>query len=327
VQVRIGLPTSFRRFAQAARRLGAPVLVSANALRRGDGRGFRTPPTGLFSGVPVALDSAGFVAHNRYGGFPWSVAEYVELAAGYPWDWWAQMDLCCEPEVAGNRDEVQRRISETVRLLGRCREEATSRGLAPPMPVLQGWRPGDYLACAEAMGELPPLVGVGSVCRRDVSGRDGILAVLAALDRELPPRTRLHLFGVKGSAIRKLAGHPRIHSVDSMAWDLAARYEAAGRNDLDHRIARMRDWYARQVEALPQEANGRGPAKDPAARWRQRAARERRAGAGLRQVVLWLPEEAMSVLDGERSEGETRSDSARRILAGWVTRGPGNGRD
>jgi hypothetical protein len=221
---RVGLPTSFRRFAEAARRLGAPVLVSANALRQGNGRGFRTPPAGLFSGVPVALDSAGFVALHRYGGFPWTVPECVELAATYPWDRWAQMDLCCEPEGARDRGEVKRCITGTVRLLAECREEAVRRGVAPPMPVLQGWEPGDYLDCAAAVGELPPLVGVGSVCRRDLGGRAGLLAVVEALDRALPPRTRLHLFGVKGSAIRRLAGHPRVHSGDSMAWDLSARY-------------------------------------------------------------------------------------------------------
>jgi hypothetical protein len=110
--------------------------------------------------VSVALDSAGFVAQHLCGGFPWTVRDYVELAASYPWDWWAQMDLCCEPEVAKDRGEVKRRVAATVRLLGECRDEAARRGIGPPMPVLQGWEPGDYLDCAEAMGELPPLVGV-----------------------------------------------------------------------------------------------------------------------------------------------------------------------
>jgi hypothetical protein len=322
VQIRIGLPTSFRRFSEAARRLGAPVLVSANALRRGDGRSFRTPPTNLFSGVPVSLDSAGFVALHRYGSFPWTVREYVELATAYPWDWWAQMDLCCEPEVAKDRSEVRRRVAATVRLLSECRTEAARQGIDPPMPVLQGWEPGDYLECAEAMGELPSLVGVGSVCRRDWSGRAGMLSVVEALDRALPSRTRLHLFGVKGSAIRRLAGHPRVHSVDSMAWDLDARYTARDGNTLEHRIARMRTWYTRQVESLPQEANGRSPAKDPASKWRQQSARLRRAQAGLRQVVLWLPAEAVDLLDVGRSEAESRSERARRILVEWAAGSP-----
>jgi hypothetical protein len=277
---------------------------------------------GLFSGVPVALDSAGFVAQHHYGGFPWTVRDYVELAASYPWDWWAQMDLCCEPEVAKDRGEVKRRVAATVRLLGECRDEAARRGIGPPMPVLQGWEPGDYLHCVEAMRELPPLVGVGSVCRRDLSGKAGLLAIVEALDRALPPQTRLHLFGVKGSAIRRLAGHPRIHSVDSMAWDKRARYAAVGRNDLTHRIARMRAWYARQVEPLPQEANGRGSPRDPGARWRQQVAREKRAGLGLRQVVLWLPEPTLAVLDTNRSQGETRSAGACRIITEWATRTP-----
>ncbi len=33
MQIRLGLPTSFRKFSEAARALGAPILVSANAFR------------------------------------------------------------------------------------------------------------------------------------------------------------------------------------------------------------------------------------------------------------------------------------------------------
>jgi hypothetical protein len=325
MQVRIGLPTSFRRFSTAAREMGAPILVSANAFRRRDSTVFRPPSSRLFSGVPVALDSAGFVAMYRYGGFPWSVRDYVGLAAAYPWDWWAQMDLCCEPEIARDHAEVRRRIMKTADLLRSCREVARERDIGPPMPVLQGWRPGDYLDCAARMSEtldgLPPLVGVGSVCRRDVSGRDGVMAIVDALDAALPPRTRLHLFGVKGSAIRTLSQHPRIHSVDSMAWDLQARYASSGPNTLDHRIAHMHRWYARQVESLPQQPGNKPPAKDPAAKWRQRTARAKRTTAGEWQVNLWLPPELVTLLDGRREPGETRSDCVRRLFGTWAAQG------
>lgn len=52
------------------------------------------------------------------------------------------------------------------------------------------------------------------------------MAVLRVLERVLPRHVRLHLFGVKGDALQALHGNPRILSVDSMAWDQAARWRA-----------------------------------------------------------------------------------------------------
>lgn len=42
----------------------------------------------------------------------------------------------------------------------------------------------------------PALVGIGSVCRRNVSGRDGIASIVDALDTAPPKHVRFHLFGV-----------------------------------------------------------------------------------------------------------------------------------
>ena len=318
MQVRLGLPSSFKRFSIACQELGAPILVSANAFRKRDQSSFRTPSPTLFSGVPVALDSAGFIAQHLYGGFPWSVEAYVNLAAAYPWDWWASMDLCCEPEIASNPAEVQRRQHETLRLLRACREEAKRKGINPPMPVLQGWRPRDYERFVEMMGEpLPPLVGLGSVCRRHLSGSSGLLAIVDRLDKKLPAGVRLHLFGVKGTAIAKLAQHPRIHSVDSMAWDMSARYKARkeGKSkSIALRIAVLRQWYERQVSSLPQEANGKSVPKDMGARYRQREARQRHYQAGNRQLNLWLDQEQLSWLESYREEGESLSACVKRLL-------------
>ncbi len=161
--VRLGIPACFRRFTAIADELRAPILVSANALRRG-GR-FRHPVPDLFGGADVALDSAGFVAMLRYGGYPWTQAEYVALAGSHPWTWWAAMDFCCEPEIARDRDEVARRVLETAMMLERNRDEAEIQGVKPPMPVLQGWEPADYLLCAEMMGDLPQLVGLSGAAR------------------------------------------------------------------------------------------------------------------------------------------------------------------
>lgn len=262
--IRLGIPKTGGSLVAAARGLGAPILLSANAFsrpwprdRRGDmdWPGFRRPSAGL-DGMDVALDSAGFVAMVLHRGFPWSVGEYVALAGSFPWAWWAQMDCCCEPEVAGNRESVLLRVAETARLLGLCRREAADRGVAPPMPVLQGWLPDDYARSADLapLWDWPDLVGVGSVCRRDVAGPSGLVAVVESLDRLLPRHVRLHLFGVKGTGMGALRGHDRIASVDSQAWDMAARREATGSCTTAVRIRHMAAWYRRQLGVV--EAGG-----------------------------------------------------------------------
>lgn len=258
--IRVGLPLVGGALPAAARSLGAAVLVSANALARYRGRGlertfsdFRTDCPDL-DGLDVALDSAGFVAHAHYGAFPWTVEQYVALAASRRWAWWAQMDACCEAEIAADRGTVRLRQAETIRLLGQCEVLAREAGIAPPMPVLQGRTVEDYVWHVQQLGarlEGLALVGVGSMCRRSVYGSEGLLAVVDALDRVLPAGVRLHLFGVKSSGLSALAAHPRVASIDSMAWDTGARFgnKFASRT-MDVRIEAMADWYGRQIEAV-----------------------------------------------------------------------------
>lgn len=251
MQIRLGIPTSFRRFSAVAKwELNAPLLVSANALRRDNGQ-FVQPRADLFAGADIALDSAGFVAMVRYGGFPWSLRDYVTLAASYPWAWWAAMDYCCEREIAADAAQVDERIRKTVLSLRDCNDEAERQGIARPLAVLQGWTPADYLRCYEWMlpQNLPDLIGIGSVCRRPLSGPDGLLNVIGYLDGQLPPRHRFHLFGVKGAAVASLAGHPRIASIDSMAWDAGCRRRHKGSRTIDVRADYMRAWYRANVDS------------------------------------------------------------------------------
>ena len=252
MMIRLGIPASFQRFSAVARDLNAPVLVSANALRRRAG-GFRQPSIELFSGCNVALDSAGFVAMVRYRGYPWSTSDYVRLAKSHPWAWWAAMDYCCEPEVARDRAEVRARIASTVRHHGECCACADDLGVAAPLPVLQGWFPDDYERCVDQLDVDAPLIGVGSVCRREPAA---IEAIVNRLDAVLPSSTRLHLFGVKGSSVAALRGHRRVASVDSMAWDYEARRNRIGRFSVDWRASVMRRWYRRHVALLQGAAAG-----------------------------------------------------------------------
>lgn len=250
--IRVGIPACFTRFTAVAREIDAPVLISANAFWR-DGR-FRRARPSIFNGTDVALDSAGFVAMARYWGYPWSLGEYVDFAGRLKPTWWAAPDYCCEPEIARDRAEVLDRVIRTAFKLDWARQVAADRGISAPMPVLQGWLPEDYLRCAALIPDLPVLVGVGSVCRRPLRGRAGVLRIVAELDRALPAHVRLHLFGVKGSAIGALAGHPRIYSVDSAAWDAAARRQRLENRQasatVEYRSGYLRRWYSEQRHAL-----------------------------------------------------------------------------
>lgn len=101
-----------------------------------------------------------------------------------------------------------------------------------------------YLWCADHMPlyEWPDLVGIGSMCRREIHGPQGVLAVVESLDKALPRKVKFHLFGVKGPALDFLAGHERLASVDSMAWDSAARRAHPTGRTAAIRSAFMFDW-------------------------------------------------------------------------------------
>ena len=240
ITVMVGLPhLAAGPLLEKARALQQPVLVSANALSRWTAKrgwrewvGWTTRPLANTVGLAsLSLDSAGFTAMARYGGYPWSVDDYIALAAAYPFRWWASLDYCVEHEIAGDRDEVLDRISRTIRANIDCRLRAEGRGIARTfMPVIQGRLPDDYERCAEALSltiERAGILGVGSMCRRPVHGPEGLIAVVDHLDRVLPPGTRLHLFGVKGDALPYLLPYRhRVVSIDSQAYGIAARAEA-----------------------------------------------------------------------------------------------------
>lgn len=250
--------------------LGVPVLLSAGGLWR-DGA-LRFPAMAAWS-LPAALDSAGFTA-MKLGGYRWTVDEYVDFVVQtgavdksgegdclpFPWMWWSQMDYCCEPEIAANADEVRARIQMTADALGDTldavdawRDEGDSQ-TPDPLPIVQGWHHDDYAKSLDLMvstltsrgRELPSLIGVGSVCRRQVGGPSGVVSVVARLSRELPQHVRLHLFGVKGPALHALGSlGPRVASIDSMAWDLGARFAKTGPSTVQGRAAMMKTWVER----------------------------------------------------------------------------------
>lgn len=154
--------------------------------------------------VDFALASAGFTAMQLWkakgtqlgmaGVFPWTYAQYVELASMSGASWWSQPDLCCEPEIAANREEVDYRVRATATLLEgvlrivygwqnelarTCSPRTVASMLPPPVPVIQGWSPDDYLRSLDLLDKVwsrwqpwlaaPALMGVGS----GAAGRSG----------------------------------------------------------------------------------------------------------------------------------------------------------
>lgn len=267
INVILGLPhLNEGPILQRARALGRTALISANALSRWSERrgwrewaGWRLGQLQNAQGLPgLCLDSAGFVAAARYGGFPWSLADYVSLAAAYPFQWWASADYCVEAEIAHDRDAVIDRLARTIRANRDCRILGEDAGIADRlMPVIQGRRPSDYERCIDALwGSIRPgaLIGVGSMCRRDIHGPEGLIAVIDHLDQILPRGVCLHAFGVKGTALPYLLPFShRIASIDSQAYGVGARREAlrTGISKTDRMVAdHMEQWLAGQRRRL-----------------------------------------------------------------------------
>jgi len=271
VEILIGLPESGGRLATEAEMLDTPALVSASAFWNGERfvlpgarvvtvAGRKVREGSRLDGLDVALDSAGYTAmvNPAWGGkYPWTIAQYLELALWLRPRWYSAMDFCVEPQVAADRAEVERRVYETaanllrtfglvnqwrMEILGKILETGSDPHAAvqtsldmcrDPMPILQGWRTDDYRRSISLTGEAlsiaarpwPSLIGIGSVCRRELSGPAGVYAVLNAVDQLLPPHVRLHLFGVKGDGMAELAACPRVASVDSCAWDDGLRHD------------------------------------------------------------------------------------------------------
>lgn len=267
IDIIVGLPhLSEGPILQRARALRTTALISANGLSRWSRKhglhkwiGWRTGQLRNATGLAgLCLDSAGFVAASRYGGFPWTIADYVTLAAAHPFRWWASADYCVEAEIAADRDEITDRISRTIRANRDCWRLGNDYGIAETMmPVIQGRNPADYERCADALsGLLRPsaLLGVGSMCRRDIHGPEGLIAVIDHLDRVLPAGIRLHAFGVKGTALPFLLPYShRVASIDSQAYGVGARRAAmrSGISKTDMFVANhLEQWVAGQRHRL-----------------------------------------------------------------------------
>lgn len=176
--------------------------------------------------VPWVLDSGGFTEVSTYGRWTIGPEEYVDEVKDYAdrvgsMAWAAPMDWMCEPFITEKTGmKVLRHQELTVENFCTLQEIAPE---LPFIPVLQGYTIREYLHCIDLYRRNGiylsdyPIVGVGSVCRRQHS--EEILAVLRELAAYGIP---LHGFGMKALAFR-IGAQRYLASADSMAWSYNAR--------------------------------------------------------------------------------------------------------
>jgi hypothetical protein len=174
---------------------------------------------------PWVLDSGGFTELSIAGRWTTTPEAYAMATVRYQREigqlqWAAPQDWMCEPHILDKTGlSVRDHQCLTVTNLLKLRHLEPS---VPWAPVLQGWTKGDYLQCVKlylnAGVDLrdEPVVGVGSVCRRqDTHEIAGVFRSLAALG------LRLHGFGVKTKGLGLYKQY--LISADSMAWSYDAR--------------------------------------------------------------------------------------------------------
>jgi hypothetical protein len=183
--------------------------------------------------VHWALDSGGFSELSLFNEWRTSPEEYVAAVRRYDEEigelgWAAPQDWMCEPFMVAKTglriaDHQQRTVDNFVELSALWGDDWTN----PFMPVLQGWELDDYLRCWDLYDQAGidlknyPVVGLGSVCRRQATGEIG--AIVSALLRQ-DPGLPVHGFGVKKLGLERY-GH-MLNTADSMAWSFEARRQS-----------------------------------------------------------------------------------------------------
>lgn len=287
--MRVGVPETGGKLSFHAFNEGYHVMVSASAFWNSAKGCFRIPEACNLHELDLALDSAGFVSMmllKKKGPtqgigkvFPWTMSQYVELAGSVGANWWSQPDLCCEPEIAASQDEVTYRVNVTATLLEgalqqvyawqnvlakTCSPGVVANMIRPPVPIIQGYRVSDYQRSLDLLMRVwsrwepwiapPALIGVGSVCRRNLHHpTHGLYAILAGIEGMLPAASRLHLFGVKGACLSTLKLDAKVGSCDSMSYDIAARIKAhkgGFSNSVELRTTEMSEWMRKAADKL-----------------------------------------------------------------------------
>ena len=186
------------------------------------------------------LDSGAFTELFRFGHYRHSVQEYADcikrwrtcgnLQAAVSQDWMV------EPFI---REKTGLTVKDHQRLTIERYDEllACDTGVYI-LPVLQGYRPEEYVSHIRQYGDMlragawvgvGSVCSVGSVCKRN-SKPEQVEALLKAIYRERPD-LRIHGFGLKITALGNRVVRDLLWSAGSMAWSFAARWQGRNPND------------------------------------------------------------------------------------------------
>jgi hypothetical protein len=208
-----------------------PLFISVNRLARYAGQ----------AGTPWALDSGGFTELSEHGYWRTDAKDYARRVARAGekgmLQWAAPQDWMCEPFIVAKTGLTVR--EHQVRTVGNYLDLKALR--ADVIPVLQGFNLGDYLQCIDLYEQagvdlsVAPLVGVGSVCRRENTAEIGTIFA-AIIEAGV---TRLHGFGCKEGAVRRYG--KLMTSADSLAWSKGGK-ERGTCTHLKSRCANHKHW-------------------------------------------------------------------------------------
>lgn len=187
------------------------------------------------SAVPWAMDSGGFTELQRHGRWTITATEYADTAAEVVADvgsvaWVAPQDWMCEPQMIDGGSIGPLTFVGTGLTLAEHQDRTVAnllelRALTPDVPfipVLQGYTLDEYLACIDLYATagvdltVEPVVGIGSICRRQAMS-EAVEIVRTVAEHGIA----LHGFGFKQAGIA--AAWPWLVSADSMAWSYRAR--------------------------------------------------------------------------------------------------------
>lgn len=173
-----------------------------------------------------AMDSGGFMELSLRGSWTVSPVEYTRVVRRCvneigKLDWATIQDWMCEPWILEKTGmTVVQHQCLTIRSLLDLRSMAPE---LPWAPVVQGWAWPDYDRHVEMYARYgidltaEPIVGVGSVCRRQSTLQAG--AIFASMLRV--GLERLHGFGLKTTGL--IDNAPLLRSADSTSWSEDAR--------------------------------------------------------------------------------------------------------
>ena len=205
------------------------AVISVNSLYKKRKNGYECRKSLFDPGkVEILLDSGAF--SRLCGQFGYNghlpVLEYARVIRKFStcgkWLGVVTQDWMCEEfvlEQTGLDILTHQRL--TLEGYDRLREELGNGHSFTILPVLQGYKPGDYAYHVREYGDRiqsGDWVGVGSLCRRNASP-ERIREVLLAIHRERSD-LRLHGFGVKKTALKFGGIVNLLYSADSCAWGL-----------------------------------------------------------------------------------------------------------